>query len=320
MREIHQWGQSLIIASGDAFPPWNQLISSPSATDRESGGCYLFEMASLSSSSPSPSTSSPSSSTSSIPSNNIVFASLCDVPKSSSDIIELFEDVEGISIYPFEEWKFGQYFTTADPLIQPILAAKRLSVGNKFSPVQECSKIIVRSRKKEEKTHHVPPAVYLNWLLGDRERNIQNTFILRRERVSTATGLCWWWFCCERPDPTWTAKNSERGNYLRFIQKSQRWDDATIMDTSSSLIVSSRKSRIVILQGRWPCFMMPPPVLARDYRNIWQITQPIVSLLAWQYRILAFYLTFFGADLVVFRLSWRWKRDWGMIAIVFFVA
>jgi hypothetical protein len=67
-----------------------------------------------------------------------------------NDIIELFEDVEGISIKPFEDWKFSQYFVTTDSSIQSILASKRIAVGLKFYPVIECPKILVQSKGGED--------------------------------------------------------------------------------------------------------------------------------------------------------------------------
>jgi hypothetical protein len=107
---------------------------------------YLFEMPSSSlmngSSSNASAAAIPSSSTSS-PSNELG-------PTEINDIIELFEDVEGITIKPFEEWKFSQYFVTTDQLIQPIFAAKRIAVGSKFYPVIECPKIIVQSKGGED--------------------------------------------------------------------------------------------------------------------------------------------------------------------------
>jgi hypothetical protein len=111
---------------------------------------YLFEMISSptspsSSSSPS---SSPLPSSSSSPSSRS--PSTIGDAAGLSDIVELFEDVEGIVIEPYLEWKFGQFFITNDELILPILAAEKIAVGNKFYPIKECLKIHVQSKGGED--------------------------------------------------------------------------------------------------------------------------------------------------------------------------
>lgn len=48
---------------------------------------------------------------------------------NSNEVIELFEDVEGIKVEIFQEWNNEIYYKTINKEIQPILKLGKLNVG-----------------------------------------------------------------------------------------------------------------------------------------------------------------------------------------------